>query len=312
MKVLLLSAGVLVVALTLAYGTVRFVRRVRRLKNLYVLESRKSLLRQLMTDNSDLPVSCAGFRVLYDSLQSDAAPVADPDLQIKNVLEGDVPRMRRILDLAAKARISQDLIDGARADLDSATGSMIALARVPSAAAESERRTIVRSALASLCDRLAAVRTELGGTFSADLRAALADELTRREDRFRREKVRIAPIRDEITGSPVCQFDPADLETILASILDVSLHAMRGCENRVLSLRMVREGDRLVLEIADTGGALSDDLVRFRSVSGNGLDRQWRNLNRPHTLLRSFGGTLALGRGGNGSGNVLILSLPSC
>ena len=118
---------------------------------------------------------------------------------------------------------------------------------------------------------------------------------------------RLAPLLPRILG------DRVQLEQVVVNVVLNAIDAMKdGPVHRTVTIRTLREGDRVLLEIADSGPGIPEELLEkvfepFYSTKNGGLGI---GLPSCRTIVRSHGGTIRAERR-PGRGATIIVSLPA-
>jgi two-component system C4-dicarboxylate transport sensor histidine kinase DctB len=140
-----------------------------------------------------------------------------------------------------------------------------------------------------------------GDTGETPLAAAIGNARMLVEHRIAAEGVHC-----EVDAEPglVVKADPGRLEQVLVNLMTNALDAMAGCDERRLAIRCRRQGDRVQVQIADSGPGIADDAFGrlfepffTTKPPGEGLGL---GLVISSKIVREFGGTLSAARGSPG------------
>lgn len=120
----------------------------------------------------------------------------------------------------------------------------------------------------------------------------------------------VAPLDWEPPTVPVVIMDPDDLGFLLDNLVGNALRAMAGMETRRLTLRWDAAGDRVLLEVTDTGCGIPPE-DRERILAGEASTRPGGGfgLRRSQESLQRYRGKLRIARSEPGGGTTFVLEL---
>jgi len=174
-----------------------------------------------------------------------------------------------------------------------------------------EPMTAIAERMTALIERLRMfARKDSGARSPVDLATALRNALNLLAHRIKIENVELeVPAFDQ----PLLVLaNSVRLEQVFINLLSNAMDAMRGCEQRLLSLSVRRSGEFVIVEIADTGGGIAPEHIQslfdpfFTTKDiGEGLGL---GLSISYGIVREFGGTLTV-ESAQGAGSAFHVSL---
>ena len=119
-------------------------------------------------------------------------------------------------------------------------------------------------------------------------------------------------IRDDEEALPPVDVDPVQVQQILVNLVRNALEVVKGLEDAWIRIATRRDGDGLIVEVADSGPGIPQEQLRnlFRAFSSTKKKGLGLGLAISKSIAQSHGGDLTVDAGGDGRGAAFSLRLP--
>ncbi len=119
-------------------------------------------------------------------------------------------------------------------------------------------------------------------------------------------------VRDEAPGLPLLEVDPVQIQQILINLIRNAIEAVKQRDERWIRIAVHVAGERLLIEIEDSGAGISPETVRnlFKAFSTSKRTGLGLGLAISRSIAQNHGGDLLVEPGGGGRGATFVLSLP--
>ncbi|PLX37489.1 MAG: PAS domain-containing sensor histidine kinase [Hyphomicrobiales bacterium] len=118
--------------------------------------------------------------------------------------------------------------------------------------------------------------------------------------------------RSDEPDLPSVDVDPVQIQQVIANLVRNAIEAVRECDERWVRIGIRRVGERVEVEIADSGPGIPEGrrAELFKAFSTNKRSGLGLGLAISRTIAQNHGGDLTVDPGGNGQGARFLLLLP--
>ncbi|MEI2384250.1 PAS domain S-box protein [Breoghania sp. JC706] len=122
----------------------------------------------------------------------------------------------------------------------------------------------------------------------------------------------VSVVRDDEEDLPPVDVDPVQIQQILVNLIRNALEVVKDAEERWIRISSHRDGDDVVIEVADSGPGIPQANLRnlFRAFSSTKKKGLGLGLAISKSIAQSHGGDLSVDAGGDGRGAIFTLKLP--